>query len=164
LAGSIYSSESPVKFWDLFGPPRDGRAIQDDGYQRRSRFSRCPAPRWRCSAAPCPSRARGKTKWPCAGTSHLSPTRTCDRTKARAEGPAVTHLSPRADARHSSLALRTRFVPDSPVEEAGFEPSVPRKAPGVLVLCFSFTPTFPPARMNRHNPTLQPHRVPPLPS
>ena len=36
---------------------------------------------------------------PSAVTSHLSPTRTCDRTKARApEAPAVTHLPPRVDA------------------------------------------------------------------
>jgi hypothetical protein len=27
--------------------------------------------------------------------------------------------------RHSSLARSTRFLPDSPVEEGGFEPSVP---------------------------------------
>ena len=39
--------------------------------------------------------------------------------------------------------------PDSPLEGTGFEPSVPRER---LVLSFSFTPTFPLARVNRPDP------------
>src|SRR5258707_3643257 len=38
---------------------------------------------------------------------------------------------------------------DSPVEGTGFEPSVPRER---LVPSFSFTPTFPLARVNRPDP------------
>jgi hypothetical protein len=37
-----------------------------------------------------------------------------------------------------------RFSRDSPLEGTGFEPSVPRKAPGVVVVCrFPFAPNFP---------------------
>jgi hypothetical protein len=45
---------------------------------------------------------------PSAVTSHLSPTRTCNRTKARAapEAPAVTHLPPRADAQQPRRSHR----------------------------------------------------------
>jgi hypothetical protein len=42
-----------------------------------------------------------------------------------------------------------RFATDSPLEGTGFEPSVPRER---LVLSFSFTPTFPLARVNRPDP------------
>src|SRR5712671_7552190 len=41
------------------------------------------------------------------------------------------------------------FVVDSPLEGTGFEPSVPRER---LVPSFSFTPTFPLARVNRPDP------------
>jgi len=37
--------------------------------------------------------------------------------------------------RHSSLARSTRFVPDSPVEGAGFEPSVPGKEGSTITKC-----------------------------
>src|SRR5712671_2407388 len=41
------------------------------------------------------------------------------------------------------------FVVDSPLEGTGFEPSVPRER---LVPSFSFTPTFPRARVDRPDP------------
>jgi hypothetical protein len=47
------------------------------------------------------------------------------------------------------LPLRDRKFADSPLEGTGFEPSVPRER---LVLSFSFTPTFPLARVNRPDP------------
>src|ERR1700730_4301350 len=48
---------------------------------------------------------------------------------------------------HSSPKIR--FAPDSLVEGTGFEPPVPRER---LVPSFSFTPTFPLARVNRPDP------------
>jgi hypothetical protein len=49
---------------------------------------------------------------------------------------------------HASLP-KTKFASDSPLEQAGFELSVPRER---LVPSFSFTPTFPLARVNRPDP------------
>ena len=42
---------------------------------------------------------------------------------------------PMSLGRHSSLARSTRFVPDSPVEGAGFEPSVPGKEGSTITKC-----------------------------
>jgi hypothetical protein len=39
---------------------------------------------------------------------------------------------------------KVTFASDSPLEGTGFEPLVPRKAPGVALVCrVAFAPTFP---------------------
>jgi hypothetical protein len=103
------------------GPPRDGRAIQDDGYQRRSRFSRCPAPRWRCSAAPCPSRARGKTRWPPVSRTWLA-ARSSQFRRLASIGPAMEgfFVQTRRALRVSCISSRSTIyiVTRAPVRRA----------------------------------------------
>ncbi len=53
------------------------------------------------------------------------------------------------DSHRWDSSPKIRFAPDSLLEGTGFEPSVPRER---LVPSFSFTPTFPLARVNRPDP------------
>jgi hypothetical protein len=67
--------------------------------------------------------------------------------------PSADHRANRRSAAGALLRALTMFAPDSTLEEAGFEPSVPRKTPAVVVISGLVAP---PSPLRQGEPTRAP--------